>query len=135
MIEDMQLLGYSKWTQAGYVSAVRQLAKYYGKSPDQITEEELRNYFLYLTTEKGVAPATCASALCAFKFFYKQILGRQIDFLNLPRSRQSKKLPVVLSVEEVQQVQIVKLQQRQQQGVLIKTLMKEYDLSKSSVYR
>lgn len=104
MIEDMQLLGYSKWTQAGYVSAVRQLAKYYGKSPDQITEEELRNYFLYLTTEKGVTPATCAAALCALKFFYKQTLGRQTDFLDLPRARQSKKLPVVLSVEEVQQI-------------------------------
>ena len=104
MIEDMQLLGYSKWTQAGYVSAVRQLAKYYRKSPDQITEEQLRNYFLYMTTEKGVTPATCAAALCALKFFYKQILGRQIDFLDLPRPRQSKKLPVVLSVEEVQQI-------------------------------
>jgi integrase/recombinase XerD len=48
MIEDLQLRGLSKRTQVIYVRAVRQLAEHYGKSPDQISEEELRQYFLYL---------------------------------------------------------------------------------------
>jgi integrase/recombinase XerD len=104
MIEDMQLLGYSENTQASYVSAVRQLAKYYRKPPDRITEEELRDYFLYLTTEKGAAPSTCSVALCAFKLLYKKTLGRQLTFLDLPRPRKEKKLPAVLSVEEVHQI-------------------------------
>ena len=48
MIEDMQLRGKSKRTQEAYVRVVRQLAEHYGKSPDQLNDEELRQYFLYL---------------------------------------------------------------------------------------
>ena len=44
MVEDMQLRGLSEKTQEGYVRAVRQLAEHYGKSPAQISEEELRQY-------------------------------------------------------------------------------------------
>jgi len=52
MIEDLQLRGLSEITQDRYVRAVRQLAEYYDKSPDKITEEELRRYFLYLKRER-----------------------------------------------------------------------------------
>ena len=52
MIEDLQLRGLSKITQDRYMRAVRQLAGYYDKSPDKITEEELGQYFLYLKNEK-----------------------------------------------------------------------------------
>lgn len=51
-------------TQEAYAKAVRQLADYYSKSPDQISEEELRNYFLYLKNEKQVSRSTCTQALC-----------------------------------------------------------------------
>ena len=51
LIEDMQLRGLAQKTQQAYVGAVRQLAAYYGKSPDVISEEELRQYFLYLKGE------------------------------------------------------------------------------------
>ncbi len=56
MLEDLQLRGLAPKTQAIYVHAVQQLAEHYGTSPDQITEEELRQYFLYLHTEKHAAP-------------------------------------------------------------------------------
>lgn len=52
MIEDMQLRGIGALTQERYVRAVRQLAEHYQKSPDTITEEELRDYFLYLKNDK-----------------------------------------------------------------------------------
>jgi hypothetical protein len=52
MIEDLQLRGLSERTQESYIRAVRQLAEYYGKSPDQLSQEELRQYFLYLKNEK-----------------------------------------------------------------------------------
>jgi hypothetical protein len=55
MLADLQLHGYSSATQEAYVRAVRQLAAYYDKAPDQLTEEELRQYFLYL----GVVRDTC----------------------------------------------------------------------------
>jgi hypothetical protein len=63
MIEDMKLHGFSPRTQEGYVGAVRQLAKYWHKPPDQISEEELRQYFLWLMNEKKAARSTCTVAL------------------------------------------------------------------------
>ena len=69
MVEDMQLRGLSEKTQDAYVRAVRQLAEHSGKSPDCISEEELRQYFLYLTNGKQVSPSTLTVALCGIKFF------------------------------------------------------------------
>ena len=74
MIEDLQLRGYAPGTQEAYVRAVRQLAEHYAKGPDQISEEELRHYFLYLTNEKKVSRSTTTIALCAIKFFYEHTL-------------------------------------------------------------
>ncbi len=52
MIEDLQLAGMSERTQEMYIRAVRQLAEHYHKPPDQITEEELRQYFLHIKNVK-----------------------------------------------------------------------------------
>ena len=83
MIEDMQLRGLSASTQTNYVRAVRQLAEYRAKSPDRITEEELRQYFLYLKNVKKVSPSTFTIALCGIKFFYQYTLGRAWPMLDL----------------------------------------------------
>lgn len=104
MIEDMQLRGLSPRTQDMYARAVTQLATHYDKSPDQITEEELRQYLLYLQNEKAVATSTLSIALCGIKFFYEHTLRREWVLLDLVRPKQDQKLPVVLSVEEVRQV-------------------------------
>jgi len=104
MIEDLQLHGLARNTQALYVQAVRKLAEYYRKPPDQITEEELRQYFLYLTKVKQISPSTLRVALCGIKFFYERTLGRQWLTLELVRPPKEKKLPVVLTIEEVQQI-------------------------------
>lgn len=104
MIEDMQLKGLAVRTQEAYVNAVLQLSKRYKKSPDCIEEEELREYFLYLKNEKRVADSTFAIALCGIKFFYEQTLKREWHILQLVRPDRKKKLPVVLSMEEVKRV-------------------------------
>lgn len=101
MIEDMQLHGFAERTQEAYLSAVRQLAKHYRKSPDQIDEEELRGYFLFLKNEKHAARNTCTIALCGIKFFFQHTLGREWKTFDFLRPQKEKKLPVVLSVEEV----------------------------------
>jgi site-specific recombinase XerD len=109
MIEDMQLRGLSARTQAAYVQVVRQLADYYGKSPEQLSEEELRRYFLYLKNEKQVSRSSCTQALCGVKFLYHHTLQREwaipygtrsavLEFIRPP---QEHKLPVVLTIEEV----------------------------------
>lgn len=101
MIEDMQLRGLSERTQESYVRAVRQLAEHYGRSPDQLSEEELRQYFLYLKNVKQAARNTCTVALCGIKFFYEHTLQRAWPTLSFVRPPREHKLPVVLSREEV----------------------------------
>jgi site-specific recombinase XerD len=104
MIEDMQLRGLSERTQETYVRVVRQLAEYYHKPPDQLSEAELRQYFLYLKNEKQVARSTCTQALCGLKFFYQQTLHRHWPILDFVRPSREHQLPVVLSRAEVQQI-------------------------------
>ncbi|MBI4469825.1 MAG: site-specific integrase [Acidobacteria bacterium] len=104
MIEDMQLRGFSARTQECYAAAVGQLAKHYHRSPDQLTEEDLRQYFLYLANQKKVARATATIALCGIKFFYEQTLQQPWTTLRFVRPQREKKLPVVLSREEVRRI-------------------------------
>lgn len=104
MIEDMQLRGLSTQTQEMYVRAVRRLAEHYHKSPDGISEEELRQYLLYLKNEKQSSSSAFKIALCGIKFFYERTLRREWVILDLARPVQEHKLPVVLSVEEVQRI-------------------------------
>src|SRR6266542_236036 len=104
MLEDMQLRGFAVRTQEAYLLAVRQLAKHYHKPPDQINEEELRQYFLFLKNKKQAARATCTIALCGIKFFFQQTLGREWKTFEFLRPLKEKKLPVVLSVAEVGRV-------------------------------
>jgi len=104
MIEDMQLRGFSARTQECYVAAVRQLAAHYHTRPDQLSEEELRRYFLYLANEKKVARATATIALCGITFFYEHTLQRTWTTLRFVRPPREKKLPVVLSRDEVKRI-------------------------------
>jgi len=104
MIEDMQLRGLAARTQQSYVAAVRGLAEYYGKSPAELREAELRQYLLYLKNEKKVAASTCNQVLCALKFLYEHTLQREWPILDFVKPERGRKLPVVLSREEVKQV-------------------------------
>jgi len=103
-LEDMQLHGYSPKTQQSYVSAVCGLAKHYHKSPELISEEELRDYFLFLTLEKRVARSTATGAMCAIKFLFENTVHRPWTTLQLLRPAREMKLPPVLSAQEVQTI-------------------------------
>lgn len=104
MLEDMQLRGLSARTQGCYVTAVRQLADHYRRSPDQLTEEDLRQYFLHLANEKKVARATATIALCGIRFFFTHTLQRDWTTLRFVRPPREHKLPAVLSRDEVRRV-------------------------------
>ena len=104
MMEDLQLAGYSPKTQKSYLDSVRALAKYYMRSPDQLSEQEVRRFFLYLINRRKAAKSTVTIHLCGIKFFYEKTLGRVWPVFDLVRPRRSKKLPVVLSREEVRAV-------------------------------
>jgi len=101
MIQDLQLRGYADRTIEAYVHAVAQLAKFHHASPDALTEEQIRQYLLHLSTVRKVARASHTIALCGIKFFYQQTLGREWTVLDVARPKREKKLPVVLSRGEV----------------------------------
>jgi site-specific recombinase XerD len=104
MIECLQLRGLSERTQEAYTRAVRQLAEHYHKSPDLITEEELRQYFLYIKNVKHYSRNTSTIAICGIKFFYEHTLERNWSVFGILRAPREKKLPVILSREEVRQI-------------------------------
>lgn len=104
MLEDLELRGLSESTQEAYLRVVRQLAEHYGRAPDQITDEELRKYFLHLRNIRGIAQNTLQVSISALRFFYQYTLGKDFPTLELVRVRKEKKLPVVLSIAEVRQV-------------------------------
>jgi hypothetical protein len=75
MIEDMELAGLAPGTQDRYVTAVAQLAKAYNRSPDRITEEEVRRHVLRLRDERAVARGTFQTHWHGIRFFYLRTLG------------------------------------------------------------
>ena len=101
MIHDLQLRGYSDRTVEAYTRAVRQLAQFYHASPDQLTEEQVRQYLIRLTIVQKVARGTHTIALCGIRFFYAQTLGRVWPVLDVARPKHTTKLPFVLSRDEV----------------------------------
>ncbi len=102
--EDMQLRGMSERTIEMYVRAVRQLTKHYNKSPDKISDEQLRKYFLYNTTERGWSKTASTIALCGIKLFFTLSLKRDWTNLKFVRPEKEKKLPIVLSRAEVNKI-------------------------------
>jgi site-specific recombinase XerD len=104
MIECLQLREFSERTQEAYTRAVRQLAEHYHKSPDLITEEELRQYFLHIINVKHYSRNTTTIALCGIRFFFEQTLNRKWTIFNLVRPAPEHKLPVILSLEEVREI-------------------------------
>lgn len=101
MIEDMQLASFSPKTQALYVRAVEGLARYYNRVPDGLSEEDIRKYFVHLTCERKLARTTVTIALCGIKFFYEKTLKRDWTLTGVPTPKREKKLPVVLTREQV----------------------------------
>ena len=101
-IDDLTLRGYAQRTIGAYVGAVARLSQFFHAAPDQLTEEQLRTYLVQLTTTR--ASATVTQALSALRFFYEQTLGRHWTILDLTRPPREKKLPAVLSRDEVRRV-------------------------------
>jgi len=103
-LQDLQLRGMSPSTQDNYVRAVRKISEHYDKLPDQITEDEIREYFLYLKNVKKYGRSASTLAMCGLKFFYTYTLKRDWPTLTLIRAPHEQKLPIVLSQNEVRRV-------------------------------
>lgn len=104
MEQDLQLRGMSSSTQFNYLRAVRKYSEYFKKPPDQITESELRDYFIYLKNVKKYSRSTSTQVMCGIKFFYSYTIKKEWPTFKLMRSPHEYKLPVVLTREEVRRV-------------------------------
>ena len=101
MIGDMQVRGLTDRTAEVYVRAVRDLARHFGRSPDELSEEDVREYLLYLKNVRGVSRSTHQVSLCAIRFLYQQTLARDWRLLNVARPPSARRVPTVLSQDEV----------------------------------
>jgi integrase/recombinase XerD len=101
MLEDLQLRHYSPTTIRLYLYAIREFAKHFGKPPDELGAEHIRRYQLFLTKEKKVSTSTYVLMVCALRFFYTHTLQREVAIERIPFPRRERKLPLILSREEV----------------------------------
>jgi integrase/recombinase XerD len=100
MLEDMSVRRFAPDTQREYIRAVKKLAAFFGRSPDTATAEDLRSLQLHLT-ETGVRPPTINATVTALRFFFKVTLDRPETTRHLVFVYEPRKLPRVLSPEEV----------------------------------
>jgi integrase/recombinase XerD len=103
MLEDMQMRNLSPNTQQAYLRAVAQLAQHYKKSPDQLSTEQIRAYLVHLINERHASPSLYNQVRCALKLFFQVTLERPWALDRLVCQKTAKRLPVVLSREEVAQ--------------------------------
>lgn len=101
MQRDMQLRGLSPKTQEAYLQKVRDFARHYKKSPDQLGDEEIKEYLQHLLVKKKVSDSTYRQAYGSLKFLYQTTLKRNLTFEKIPCLKNRKKLPVVLDRSEV----------------------------------
>ena len=104
MFHDMQLHGFSQRTQQSYVRSVEGLTRFYRRSPDLLNEDEMRRYFVHLTCERKLARPTVTIALSGIKFFYEKTLKRDWSLTGVPTPKREKKVPVVLTYEQVKAI-------------------------------
>ena len=103
-IDEMKLRNFSIRTVSSYTRAVAALAGHYLRSPDKISEQEIRQYLLFMTEERKLTYSTCNVAISAFKLFYNDILGQGEIRLKIPLRKTTKRLPEVLSMKEIERV-------------------------------
>ena len=101
---EMELRGYSQKTIKNYILHVSTFAKFYNKSPDLLGETEIREYLHYCITERKLSEGTVNYYNACIKFFYTKVLDRHWNMDKLPRAKERRRLPVVLSPEEVKAI-------------------------------
>ena len=100
MLDDMRMRKFAERTQPGYIRAVRKLAAFLGRSPDTATAEDLRRFQLHLV-DAGTGPVTINATITGVKFFFDVTLGQPELMAKMQHVRVPRKLPVILSPEEV----------------------------------
>jgi integrase/recombinase XerD len=103
-IEDMQIRNLAANTQESYIQQVSVFARHFNKSPELLGPEQIRAYQLYMANEKKLSTGSIIVAISALRFIYRVTLKKEWSFRDLiPAPKVPKKLPIILSPEEVLQ--------------------------------
>jgi site-specific recombinase XerD len=103
MIDDMTLRKLSPKTQTGYLRAVTHFTRFFGQAPDEASAEDLRRYQLHLV-EQGVSNITINATITGLRFFFEVTMDRPEAMKKMSAVYEPRKLPVVLSVDEVKRL-------------------------------
>ncbi len=101
---DMKLRRFSPKTITCYLARMKKVAEHFGKSPAELGEEEIRIYLHHLIEKRKASQAVISQSYSALKFFFEKTLQKEWNGSRIPRSRQSKRLPGVLSKHEVESI-------------------------------
>jgi integrase/recombinase XerD len=101
MIEDLKLRNLAPRTIAVYTTRAAAFARYFGRSPEALGREEVRSFLLYLVREKHVSWSIYNQTVAALRFLYEVTLDRHGVMVRVPCPKQPKKLPTVLSLDEM----------------------------------
>jgi integrase/recombinase XerD len=101
MLEELQRRNYSQSTIESYLHGVEDFARYFGKSPDLLDQEHIRQYQLHLVNDRKLAVNMIVGRIAALRFFFVKTLRRPYQPEDLPSPKRPKRLPTVLSQEEV----------------------------------
>lgn len=101
MLEELQRRNYSSETIRAYLFAVKDFAGYFGKRPDKLGQEHLRQYQLHLLNDRKLAVETIGGRIAALRFFFVKVLRRPYREIDLVYPKRPERLPVILSEEEV----------------------------------
>lgn len=100
MIDAMIMRGFAARTQKSYLYGVTQLAKHYHQSPDKISDEDIRAFFLYLAKEKKLSSSSCRLHLNALRFLYREVLGRPDFDSEIKTPKKPQRIPELLTRQE-----------------------------------
>ena len=120
MLEELQRRNYSEGTTRAYLHAVEQFAVHFGKSPDRLGPDDLRSYQAYLLVERKLAVGSVVARVAALRFFFVRTLKRREFREELPYPKSHRRLPTVLSLEEV--ARLIDAAGNLQQRALLMTL-------------
>jgi integrase/recombinase XerD len=101
MQDRMVLRGFAVKTQQAYTSWIVQLTRFHHIAPDQLTDEQLQAFMLHLLTKKKLSASTCRQAIHSIRFFFGDVVGREVSYFSLPGLKGPVKIPELLSREEV----------------------------------
>ncbi len=104
MERDLEIRGFSPSTQQAYLARMKAMVRFFMRPPDELTLEDINAYQLHLTRERKVGWATYNQSIGAMRFFFGVTLNRDWDMQRIPYQKTGRKLPVVLSCEEVSQL-------------------------------